>query len=238
MEKEPIIALDFPVWEDTEQFLQLFSKESLYVKVGMELYLQNGPIIIEKLKEMNHRIFLDLKLHDIPNTVQHAMKGLANLGVDMINVHAAGGERMMAAAREGLEQGAPGNRPLLLAVTQLTSTSETQMHREQLIPVSLEESVLHYAKLTKAAGCDGVVCSVHEAARIREVCGAEFVRVTPGIRMKEDEANDQKRIADPAGARALGSSMIVVGRSITKAADPVKAYQKVKQQWGEMTDVK
>ncbi|MFL0363032.1 orotidine-5'-phosphate decarboxylase [Pseudobacillus sp. 179-B 2D1 NHS] len=238
MEKEPIIALDFPTWEDTEHFLQLFPKESLYVKVGMELYLQNGPAIIEKLKKMNHRIFLDLKLHDIPNTVQQAMKGLANLGVDMINVHAAGGEKMMAAAREGLEQGAAGNRPLLLAVTQLTSTSEKQMHSEQLIPVSLEESVLHYAKLTKAAGCDGVVCSVHEAARIGEVCGAEFLRVTPGIRLKEDEANDQQRIADPAGARVLGSSMIVVGRSITKATEPLKAYQKVKQQWGEMTNVK
>ncbi|KMY53558.1 orotidine 5'-phosphate decarboxylase [Bacillus sp. FJAT-27231] len=238
MEKEPIIALDFPTWEDTEHFLQLFSNESLYVKVGMELYLQNGPAVIEKLKKMNHRIFLDLKLHDIPNTVQQAMKGLANLGVDMLNVHAAGGEKMMAAAREGLEQGASGNRPLLLAVTQLTSTSEKQMHKEQLIPVSLEESVLHYAKLTKAAGCDGVVCSVHEAAAIREACGAEFLRVTPGIRLKEDEANDQQRIADPAGARALSSSMIVVGRSITKADKPVEAYQKVKQQWGEITHVK
>ncbi|HEY9577819.1 MAG TPA: orotidine-5'-phosphate decarboxylase [Pseudobacillus sp.] len=238
MEKEPIIALDFPTWKDTERFLQLFSNESLYVKVGMELYLQNGPAVIEKLKKMNHRIFLDLKLHDIPNTVQQAMKGLANLGVDMINVHAAGGEKMMAAAREGLEQGASGDRPLLLAVTQLTSTSEKQMHNEQLIPVSLEESVLHYAKLTKAAGCDGVVCSVHEAAIIRETCGSEFLRVTPGIRLQEDEANDQQRVADPAGARALGSSMIVVGRSITKADKPLEAYQKVKQQWGEITNVK
>ncbi|MFK2824935.1 orotidine-5'-phosphate decarboxylase [Bacillus sp. B190/17] len=233
MEREPIIALDFPTWKETERFLQTFSNESLYVKVGMELYLQNGPAVIEKLKEMNHRIFLDLKLHDIPNTVQQAMKGLANLGVDMINVHAAGGQKMMAAAREGLEQGTSGKRPLLLAVTQLTSTSEEQMHSEQLIPVSLEESVLHYAKLTKAAGCDGVVCSVYEAAAISEACGIDFLKVTPGIRLKEDDANDQKRVADPAGAKSLGSSMIVVGRSITKASEPLEAYQKVKQQWGE-----
>lgn len=234
MEKEPIIALDFPTWGETEAFLQPFEGESLFVKVGMELYLQNGPSIVEQLKKMNHRIFLDLKLHDIPNTVQHAMKGLASLGVDMINVHAAGGQKMMAAAREGLEQGTNGQRPILLAVTQLTSTSAEQMQTEQLIPVSLEESVLHYAKLTKAAGCDGVVCSVHEAAKISEVCGTEFLKVTPGIRMKDDDANDQKRVADPQMARTLGSSMIVVGRSITKADQPLEAYQKVKQLWGGM----
>ncbi|KAB7707994.1 orotidine-5'-phosphate decarboxylase [Bacillus aerolatus] len=238
MEKEPIIALDFPTWEETERFLQPFSAESLYVKVGMELYLQNGPFIIEKLKKMNHRIFLDLKLHDIPNTVQQAMKGLAGLGVDMINVHAAGGQKMVSAAREGLEQGTTGKRPLLLGVTQLTSTSEEQMHNEQLIAVSLKESVLHYAKLTKAAGGDGVVCSVYEAAAISEVCGTDFLKVTPGIRLKEDDANDQKRVADPMLAKKLGSSMIVVGRSITKAGSLLEAYQKVKQQWGEIEHVK
>ncbi|KKB42298.1 orotidine-5'-phosphate decarboxylase [Bacillus thermotolerans] len=231
MSREPIIALDFPTWEKTERFLKPFENESLYIKVGMELYLQNGPFIVEQIKQMNHRIFLDLKLHDIPNTVGQAMKGLAGLGVDMINVHAAGGQKMIEAAREGLEQGATGTRPILLAVTQLTSTSEGQMNKEQLIPVSLEESVLHYAKLTKAAGADGVVCSVHEAAAISEACGTEFLKVTPGIRMKEDDANDQQRVADPALARTLGSSMIVVGRSITKSENPIEAYRKVKQQW-------
>lgn len=239
MEKEPIIALDFPTWEETEAFLQPFQKESLFVKVGMELYLQNGPAIIEKIKAKNHRIFLDLKLHDIPNTVKQSMKGLARLDVDMINVHAAGGQKMMAAAREGLEQGtAKGKRPILLAVTQLTSASEDQMKREQLISVSLEESVLHYAQLSKEAGCDGVVCSVYEAAAISEKCGSHFMKVTPGIRMKEDQANDQQRVADPKLAKDRGSTMIVVGRSITKAERPLLAYQKVKQLWGGMSHVK
>ncbi|MBM7647192.1 orotidine-5'-phosphate decarboxylase [Bacillus ectoiniformans] len=232
MEREPIIALDFATWEETDQFLALFPGESLFVKVGMELYLQNGPIIIEQLKKQNHRIFLDLKLHDIPHTVQKAMKGLASLGVDMINVHAAGGRRMMEAAREGLEQGTNGKRPILLAVTQLTSTSEEQMQNEQLIPVTLEESVLHYAQTAKQSGSDGVVCSVHEAGRIKEACGTDFLTVTPGIRLKDDAAHDQTRIADPKQARELGSSLIVVGRSITKSSQPLESYQHVKQLWG------
>ncbi|MDQ0215064.1 orotidine-5'-phosphate decarboxylase [Oikeobacillus pervagus] len=233
MEREPIIALDFPTWEKTKEFLQPFKGQSLFVKVGMELYLQNGPVIIEKIKEQNHRIFLDLKLHDIPNTVKSSMKGLASLGVDMINVHAAGGTVMMESARDGLEQGTTnGKRPILLAVTQLTSTTEEQMKTEQLISTSLEQSVLHYAKLSKQAGCDGVVCSVHEANQISQECGSQFLKVTPGIRMKEDEIHDQKRIADPQTAKKLGSSMIVVGRSITKVADPLAAYEKVKQLWG------
>lgn len=233
MEKEPIIALDFPSWEQTEQFLAPFDQEKLYVKVGMELYLQNGPFIIERLKEMNHRIFLDLKLHDIPNTVRQAMKGLASLGVDMINVHAAGGVQMMAAARAGLDEGATnGKRPILLAVTQLTSTSEEAMQADQLISVRLHESVLHYAKKAKEAECDGVVCSVLEASAIRDACGEHFYKVTPGIRLKDGLANDQQRIADPREAREIGSTMIVVGRPITKAADPVAAYHHVKALWG------
>ncbi|WP_046175111.1 orotidine-5'-phosphate decarboxylase [Domibacillus indicus] len=233
MENEPIIALDFPAWREAEQFLAPFHGEKLYVKVGMELYLQNGPFIIEQLKKMNHRIFLDLKLHDIPNTVGQAMKGLAALGVDMINVHAAGGVEMMKKAREGLEAGAyEGRRPVLLAVTQLTSTSEEAMQADQLIQVPLQESVLHYAKKAKEAGCDGVVCSVLEAGAIRAACGEEFFKVTPGIRLKDGSADDQKRIADPAEAREIGSTMIVVGRPITKAADPVAAYQHVKALWG------
>lgn len=232
MEKEPIIALDFPTWQETEQFLVPFRGEQLYVKVGMELYLQNGPFIIEQLKQMNHRIFLDLKLHDIPNTVGQAMKGLAALGVDMINVHAAGGVEMMKRAREGLDAGAQGSRPVLLAVTQLTSTSEEAMQQDQLIKVPLGESVRHYAQKAQEAGCDGVVCSVLEAAAIREACGEAFYKVTPGIRLKDGQADDQKRIADPAEARKIGSTMIVVGRPITKAADPVAAYQHVKALWG------
>jgi len=232
MEKEPIIALDFPTWQETEQFLAPFRNEQLYVKVGMELYLQNGPFIIEQLKQMNHRIFLDLKLHDIPNTVGQAMKGLAALGVDMINVHAAGGVEMMKRAREGLDAGAKDSRPVLLAVTQLTSTSQEAMQQDQLIKVPLGESVLHYAQKAKEADCDGVVCSVLEAAAIREACGEGFYKVTPGIRLKDGQADDQKRIADPAEAREIGSTMIVVGRPITKAADPVAAYQLVKALWG------
>jgi orotidine-5'-phosphate decarboxylase len=233
MEKEPIIALDFPTWKEAEQFLVPFQNEQLYVKVGMELYLQNGPFIIEQLKKMNHRIFLDLKLHDIPNTVGQAMKGLAALGVDIINVHAAGGVEMMKKARAGLDAGAKGGkRPILLAVTQLTSTSEAAMHADQLISVPLPESVLHYAKKAKEAGCDGVVCSVLEAASIREACGEDFYKVTPGIRLKDGNADDQQRIADPAEARKIGSTMIVVGRPITKAADPVAAYHHVKALWG------
>ncbi|HZG70212.1 MAG TPA: orotidine-5'-phosphate decarboxylase [Chondromyces sp.] len=239
MEKEPIIALDFPAWEETEQFLQPFSGKQLFVKVGMELYLQNGPAIIEKLKRMDHRIFLDLKLHDIPNTVKMAMKGLAGLGVDMINVHAAGGTRMMEAAREGLEQGMSGSqRPLLLAVTQLTSTTEQQMQEEQLVAVTLRRSVLSYAALAKKSGCDGVVCSVHEAAEISEACGRDFLKVTPGIRLKDEDTHDQKRVADPEQAKELGSSMIVVGRTITKAENPIEAYKKVKQLWEGSSYVK
>ncbi|OKL37192.1 orotidine-5'-phosphate decarboxylase [Domibacillus mangrovi] len=232
MEKEPIIALDFPSWEQTEQFLALFDQEQLYVKVGMELYLQNGPFIIERLKEMNHRIFLDLKLHDIPNTVHQAMKGLASLGVDMINVHAAGGVQMMAAARAGLDEGSiNGKRPVLLAVTQLTSTSEEAMQADQLISVPLHKSVLHYAKKAEEAGCDGVVCSVLEASAIRDACGESFYKVTPGIRLKDGNVDDQQRIADPREAREIGSTMIVVGRPITKADDPVAAYHQVKALW-------
>lgn len=235
METEPILALDFLDWEQTERFLAAFSGKSLYVKVGMELYLQNGPSIVEKLKANQHRLFLDLKLHDIPHTVKQAMKGLAKFGVDMVNVHAAGGKRMMEAAMEGLEAGTPAGqrRPLLLAVTQLTSTSEQQMQSEQLISVSLKKSVIHYAKLAKAAGCDGVVCSVHEAKEITKECGAEFLKVTPGIRLASDQADDQSRIADPKKARESGASMIVVGRSITKAPEPLKAYQQVKRLWND-----
>lgn len=234
MKKSPIIALDFATAKDAYSFLTPF-EQSLFVKVGMELYLQEGPSIVYKLKEMGHDVFLDLKLHDIPNTVGQAMKGLARLGADLVNVHAAGGEAMMISAREGLEAGTTSgnNRPAIIAVTQLTSTSEKQMQQEQLIQTSIDESVVHYANLAKNAGLDGVVCSVYEAQKIVEACGDEFLRVTPGIRLAEGEAHDQIRIATPSNARILGSSHIVVGRAITNAENPVIAYENILKMWEE-----
>jgi orotidine-5'-phosphate decarboxylase len=185
------------------------------------------------LKESGHRIFLDLKLHDIPNTVKSAMKGLASLECDLVNVHAAGGKEMMQAAIEGLEAGtgAGRKRPACIAVTQLTSTSEKSMQKEQLIPVSLQESVLHYAALTKEAGLDGVVCSAWEAVSIREKLGSDFYTITPGIRMETDQVGDQKRVATPEFARKAGVTSIVVGRSITRSADPLKSYEKWMEVW-------
>lgn len=232
MIQKPFIALDFPTWEDTSSFLELFN-ESLNVKVGMELYLQNGPVVIEKLLKKNHRIFLDLKLHDIPNTVYGAMKGLAQYNLELLNVHAAGGRVMMEKALEGLQAGssAKQTRTKLIAVTQLTSTTENQMQAEQLIAKSLNDSVLHYANLTKEAGLHGVVCSPHEAPLIKEHCGEDFLRVTPGIRLSNDEKGDQQRITTPEKAKALGSSVIVVGRSITKSKNPVLAYEQVVKEW-------
>jgi orotidine-5'-phosphate decarboxylase len=232
MNQKPFIALDFPSWEKTSIFLDQFS-ESLNVKVGMELYLQNGPVIIEKILNKNHRIFLDLKLHDIPNTVYGAMKGLAGFDLDLINVHAAGGSVMMEKALEGLHAGTPANhkRANLIAVTQLTSTTEEQMQKEQLITKTINESVLHYATLSKEAGLDGVVCSPHESRLIKEHCGNDFIRVTPGIRLAEDHLGDQKRVTTPQMAKELGSSYIVVGRSITGADNPVLAYERIVHEW-------
>lgn len=234
MSNKPIIALDFPSEKEVFNFLNHFN-EPLFVKIGMELYLQEGPDIVRKVKEQGHEIFLDLKLHDIPNTVKSAMKGLARLGVDLVNVHAAGGSKMMEGALEGLEAGTPAGKPRasLIAVTQLTSTTEQQMQEEQQIKTTLLESVLNYAQLTKNAGLDGVVCSVHEAAAIGDLCGENFLRVTPGIRLAGGETHDQKRIATPDGARKDGSSLIVVGRAITGAVDPVAAYKNVSSLWEE-----
>ena len=232
MNTKPILALDFPGEKEVFDFLKKFD-EPLFVKIGMELYMQEGPDIVRKVKDLGHDIFLDLKLHDIPNTVGSAMKGLAKLGVDLVNVHAAGGRPMMEAALEGLEAGTPlgKERPALIAVTQLTSTTEEQMQAEQKIALSLQESVLHYTGLTKEAGLQGVVCSVHEAKAIAEVCGDEFLRVTPGIRLAGGAAHDQKRIATPDGAKRDGSSLIVVGRAVTGAQDPVAAYKIVSELW-------
>ena len=232
MNNKPIIALDFPSEKEVFTFLQQFEAK-LFVKIGMELYMQEGPSIVHKVKELGHDVFLDLKLHDIPNTVKSATKGLARLDVDLVNVHAAGGRAMMEGALEGLDAGtaAGQSRAKLIAVTQLTSTTEEQMQREQAIPLTLNESVLHYASLTKQAGLNGVVCSVHEARAIADACGEDFLRVTPGIRMLGGEAHDQKRIATPDGARQDGSSLIVVGRAITGATNPVKAYEEVLNLW-------
>ncbi len=223
---KPIIALDFASKQQVEEFLARFS-EPLFVKVGMELYFQEGPELVRYIKSLGHEIFLDLKLHDIPNTVESAMRGLSKLGVDMVNVHAAGGLEMMKAAKRGLAD----SDTKLIAVTQLTSTSEEEMHEDQWIYVSLEESVLHYAKRAMQAGLDGVVCSVLEAQAIRDACGQEFLRVTPGIRPAAVSADDQKRIATPAQAHEKGSSHIVVGRAITKADNPSESYAQIAAEW-------
>ncbi|EOT29336.1 orotidine-5'-phosphate decarboxylase [Enterococcus saccharolyticus] len=234
MIERPIIALDFPSKKEIEQFLAKFpTDEKLFVKVGMEIFYQEGPEIVRWLKELGHDIFLDLKLHDIPNTVEHAMKGLAKLGVAITNVHAAGGIEMMAAAKRGLESGTAAGEtvPQLIAVTQLTSTGEEQMQKEQLISATLEESVLNYATCAEKAGLDGVVCSALEAAKIHEVTSDAFMCLTPGIRPSGAAIGDQKRVVTPALAREIGSSVIVVGRPITQATDPVAAYHAIKNEW-------
>ena len=234
---KPIIALDFPDFREVEAFLAHFEDEKLFVKVGMELYYQTGPQIIGYLKGKGHQVFLDLKLHDIPNTVESAMRGLAKLGVDMTNVHASGGKAMMEAALKGLKEGTPAGkkRPLLIAVTQLTSTSEAAMHQEQLISVTLIQSVTHYAKLAQAAGLDGVVCSPLEAQAIKDATSDGFLRITPGIRPNEAKSDDQKRIATPSVAKQIGSTHIVVGRPVTRAENPIQAYHDIRDEWNKET---
>lgn len=238
MENPIIIALDFPTREKVNEFLGRFSTKGLSVKVGMELFYQNGPSIISDLKNKGCQIFLDLKLHDIPNTVKMAMKGLAGLGVDIVNVHAAGGRTMMEYALEGLDQGTPSGerRPACIAVTQLTSTSQEMMQDDLLIQGSIEKVVASYAKLSQSAGLDGVVCSPLETQVIKLACGSQFLTVTPGIRLADDSANDQTRFTTPGQARKLGSDYIVVGRSITKAEDPEEAYGKIKAEWSEANE--
>ena len=221
-----IIALDFKDMETSLNFLDQFN-ESLYVKVGMELFYGSGLDIVKEIKKRGHKIFLDLKLHDIPNTVKKAMTNLAKLGVDIINLHAAGGSKMMKAALEGLTEGSQGSRPILIAVTQLTSTSKEMMNTEQLIPGEVIDSVVNYAKVAKEAGLDGIVCSPLEVEKVKEACGKEFVTVTPGIRLASNNADDQVRITTPAKAREIGSDYIVVGRPITQAIDPVEAYHQI-----------
>lgn len=226
-EKRPIIALDFASKGEVQSFLEQFpAHEKLYVKVGMELYYAEGPSIISYLKDCGHSIFLDLKLHDIPNTVESAMRVLAKLGVDMTNVHAAGGVEMMQAARRGL-----GADAVLIAVTQLTSTSEEQMRSDQNIQTSLQDAVVHYAQKAAQAGLDGVVCSAHEVALIKDATSSDFVCLTPGIRPAGDDVGDQKRVMTPAEAARIGSDYIVVGRPITRADNPYQAYLAIKEEW-------
>lgn len=230
---KPIIALDFSSRKAVEDFLNLFENEELFVKIGMELYYQEGPSIVSYVKLRGHSVFLDLKLHDIPNTVESAMRGIAKLGVDMVNVHAAGGTQMIQAAKRGLIAGtSKGNTiPQLIAVTQLTSTTNESMKTEQLIPVSLIESVIHYAKIAYSAGADGVVCSALEVEELNKVLPKEFLKVTPGIRPISTDMNDQKRVTTPSLAKEYGSTHIVVGRPITQAYDPKAAYDAIVKEW-------
>ena len=225
MGKGVIIACDFKNKVDTLEFLNKFDNEKLFLKIGMELFYSEGPDIVKEIKSRGHKVFLDLKLHDIPNTVEKAMRSLSNLDVDMTNVHAAGTKDMMTAGLKGLTR-ADGSRPLLIAVTQLTSTSQERMENELLIKEPMENVVMHYAENTKEAGLDGVVCSPLEVQAVKQRCGAGFITVTPGIRFEQKDAGDQVRITTPAKAKELGSDYIVVGRPITQAENPVEAYKK------------
>ncbi len=225
MGKDVIIACDFPSKEATLAFLDKFTGKKPYVKIGMELFYSEGPAIVREIKARGHKIFLDLKLHDIPNTVEKAMAALSKLDVDMCNLHAAGTRDMMEAALRGLTR-EDGSRPLLIAVTQLTSTSQERMQQELLIDAPLPEVVTKYAQNAREAGLDGVVCSPLEAEKIHQACGEGFLTVTPGVRFADAAKDDQVRVTTPEGARKLGSDYIVVGRPITKAEDPVAAYER------------
>ena len=230
MGRDVIIACDFASKADTLRFLSQFTEEKPFVKIGMELFYAEGPAIVRELKARGHKIFLDLKLHDIPNTVKKAMAVLSGLDVDVCNLHAGGTIAMMEAALEGLTR-PDGTRPLLIAVTQLTSTDQTRMENDLWIHAPIDEVVLHYAKNAKAAGLDGVVCSPLEARKVHDACGADFLTVTPGVRFADGDVGDQKRVTTPAKAKEIGSDYIVVGRPITAAADPVAAYQRCIQEF-------
>lgn len=233
MEKDVIIACDFPSQEATLAFLERFGDERPFVKIGMELFYGAGPDIVKKLRDRGHRIFLDLKLHDIPNTVRKAMRVLAAQDIDMVNVHAAGTREMMAAALQGLNEGTPEGlkRPYLIAVTQLTSTSPEALADQLYISRSMEDTIAGYARNAKEAGLDGVVCSPLEAAAVKKACGQEFLAVTPGIRYPDAGADDQSRVTTPERARQIGSDFIVIGRPITAADDPVAAYHKARREF-------
>ena len=225
MGKDVIIACDFSSAETCLNFLDKFTEEKPFVKIGMELYYAEGPSIVKALKARGHKVFLDLKLHDIPNTVKKSMSVLRDLGADIVNLHAAGTISMMEAALEGLTR-PDGTRPLLIAVTQLTSTSQERMTADLLIDRPIDEVVLHYASNAKKAGLDGIVCSPLEAGKVHDTCGADFLTITPGVRFADGEVGDQVRVMTPAQAKEIGSDYIVVGRPITAAADPVAAYRR------------
>lgn len=225
MGKDVIVACDFSSAEQTFAFLDKFTGRKPFVKIGMELYYAEGPSIVRQIKARGHKIFLDLKLHDIPNTVKKAMAVLRNLDVDITNLHAAGTTAMMQGALEGLTR-EDGSRPLLIAVTQLTSTDQQSMERDILIKEPIDQVVMHYAKTAKNAGLDGIVCSPLEAGKVHDACGKEFLTITPGVRFADGEIGDQKRVMTPAQAKEIGSDYIVVGRPITAANDPVAAYER------------
>lgn len=225
MGKDVIIACDFDSAEKTFAFLDKFTGRKPFVKIGMELYYAEGPSIVKQIKARGHKIFLDLKLHDIPNTVKKSMAVLSRLDVDMTNLHAAGTKRMMRAAIEGLTR-EDGSRPILIAVTQLTSTDSESMQNDLLIKEPIDKVVMHYASCAKEAGLDGVVCSPLEAEKVHNACGKDFVTVTPGVRFADGDVGDQKRVMTPEQAKRIGSDYIVVGRPITEAADPVAAYER------------
>lgn len=225
MGKDVIVACDFASAEQTFSFLDKFTGRKPFVKIGMELYYAEGPDIVRQIKARGHKIFLDLKLHDIPNTVKKAMAVLRNLDVDITNLHAAGATAMMQGALEGLTR-EDGTRPLLIAVTQLTSTDQQSMERDILIKEPIDKVVMHYAQTAKNAGLDGIVCSPLEAGKVHDVCGKDFLTITPGVRFADGEVGDQKRVMTPAQAKEIGSDYIVVGRPITAAADPVAAYER------------
>lgn len=225
MGKDVIVACDFPSAKEVFAFLDKFTEKKPFVKIGMELYYAEGPSIVREIKKRGHKIFLDLKLHDIPNTVKKTMSVLSGLDVDICNLHAAGTTKMMEAAIEGLTR-EDGSRPLLIAVTQLTSTDQESMEKDLLIKEPIDKVVMHYALCAKKAGLDGVVCSPLEAGKVHEVCGKDFLTVTPGVRFAEGDAGDQKRIMTPSQAKKIGSDYIVVGRPITGADDPVAAYNR------------
>ena len=232
MGKDVIVACDFSSKEAVMNFLDKFENEKPFVKIGMELYYAEGPAIVKEIKDRGHKIFLDLKLHDIPNTVKKSMAVLSRMDVDMCNLHAAGTIEMMKAALEGLTR-EDGTRPLLIAVTQLTSTSEERMQKDLLINASINDTIVHYARNAKEAGLDGVVCSPLEAGMVKEACGQEFVTVTPGVRFADGEVGDQVRVTTPARAKEIGTDFIVVGRPITKADDPVAAYKRCMAEFAE-----
>lgn len=225
MGKDVIIACDFNGKDECMKFLDLFTEEKPYVKIGMELFYSAGPDIVREIKKRGHKIFLDLKLHDIPNTVKKSMAVLSGLDVDMCNLHASGTKAMMQAALEGLTR-PDGTRPLLIAVTQLTSTSQERMKEDLLIDKPLDEVVMHYAKCAAESGLDGVVCSPLEAGKVHEVCGRDFLTVTPGVRFADGDVGDQVRVTTPEKAKEIGSDYIVVGRPITQAENPVEAYRR------------